>query len=101
VASAEAGHDELLAWARGLDPARIFAIEECWHVSGRLERHLLPAGERVVRVPPKMTAGAPASARTYGKSGGIDAACVARAALSALSREHAVPDRARRARAMP
>ncbi|MHB1342092.1 MAG: IS110 family RNA-guided transposase [Coriobacteriia bacterium] len=81
VASTESGHDELLSWARGLDPARVFAIEDCRHVSGRLERHPLPAGERVVRVPPKMMAGARASARTYGKSDGIDAACVARAAL--------------------
>lgn len=75
------GHDELLSWARGLGPDRYFAIEDCRHVSGRLERHLLPRGERVVRVPPKMMAGARASARTYGKSDPIDAACVARAAL--------------------
>lgn len=81
VACTDTGHDELLAWARRLDPARVFAIEDCRHVSGRLERHLIPAGERVVRVPPKMMAGARASTRTYGKSDGIDAACVARVAL--------------------
>ena len=75
------GHDELLVWARGLGPDRRFAIEDCRHVSGRLERHLLPRGERVVRVPPKMMAGARSSARTYGKSDPIDAAAVARAAL--------------------
>jgi transposase len=75
------GHDELLAWARGLDAKRRFAIEDCRHVSGRLERYLIPRGERVVRVPPKMMAGARSSARTYGKSDRIDAACVARAAL--------------------
>jgi len=75
------GHDELLRWARGLGETRIFAIEDCRHVSARLERHLLPAGERVVRVPPKMMAGARRSARTYGKSDPIDAQCVARVAL--------------------
>lgn len=75
------GHDELLAWARGLDPERYFSIGDCRHVSGRLERHLLGHGERVVRVPPKMMAGARSSARTYGKSDPIDAECVARAAL--------------------
>jgi transposase len=75
------GHDELLVWARGLGPERRFAIEDCRHVSGGLERHLLPRGERVVRVPPKMMAGARSSARAYGKSDPIDAACVARAAL--------------------
>ena len=75
------GHRELLAWARGLGDERRFAIEDCRHVSGRLERYLLPRGETVVRVPPKLMAGARASARTYGKSDGIDAECVARAAL--------------------
>jgi transposase len=88
VSTDAAGHDELLAWARALDPERRFAIEDCRHVSGRLERHLLPRGERVVRVPPKMMAGARDSARTYGKSDPIDAACVARAAL----REPGLPE---------
>lgn len=82
------GHDRLLAWARDLGPERYFAIEDCRHVSGRLERHLLGNGERVVRVPPKMMAGARSSARTYGKSDPIDAACVARAAL----REPGLPE---------
>ena len=76
-----AGHDELLVWARSLGPERRFAIEDCRHVSGGLERHLLPRGEHVVRVPPKMMARARSSARTHGKSDPIDAACVARAAL--------------------
>lgn len=81
VTSDGSGHDELLTWARALDAERCFAIEDCRHVSGRLERHLLPRGERVVRVPPKMMAGVRSSSRTYGKSDPIDAACVARAAL--------------------
>lgn len=81
------GHDDLLLWARSLGEKRIFAVEDCRHVSGRLERYLLPRGEVVVRVPPKMMAGARASARTYGKSDPIDAECVARAA----SREHDLP----------
>jgi transposase len=81
VACTKAGHDSLLIWARAMDTQRYFAIEDCRQVSGRLERHLLPRGERVVRVPPKMMAGARSSARTYGKSDPIDAECVARAAL--------------------
>lgn len=81
VAGDGPGHEELLTWARGLGVDRVFAIEDCRHVSGRLERHLIPRGERVVRVPPKMMAGARSSARSYGKSDGIDAECVARAAL--------------------
>lgn len=81
VACSADGHDELLVWAHRLGDGRVFAIEDCRHVSGRLERALLAAGEQVVRVPPKLMAGARASARTYGKSDPIDAACVARAAL--------------------
>jgi len=82
------GLDGLLTWARCLGPERYFAIEDCRHVSGRLERHLLGHSERVVRVPPKMMAGARSSARAYGKSDPIDAACVARAAL----REPGLPE---------
>jgi transposase len=76
-----AGRDALLTWARRLSSERHFAIEDCRHISGRLERHLLARGERVVRVPPKLMARSRSSARSYGKSDPIDAACVARAAL--------------------
>jgi len=75
------GHEQLLLWARGLGPERCFALEDCRHLTGRLERHLLPRGERLVRVPPKLMARARSSARSYGKSDPIDAAAVARAAL--------------------
>jgi transposase len=51
------------------------------HLSRRLERDLLTAGECVVRVPPKLMAHARDSARSYGKSDPIDALAVARAAL--------------------
>ena len=42
---------------------------------------MLAAGERIVRVPPKLMAHARDSARTFGKSDPIDALAVARAAL--------------------
>ena len=48
------GHEQLLAWARALDDERLWALEDCRHVSGSLERFLLARGERVVRVPPKL-----------------------------------------------
>jgi len=74
--------DDLLAWARGLeDPDRVWAIEDCRHVSGALERFLLARGERVVRVPPKLMAGARKSGRERGKSDPIDAVAIARAAI--------------------
>src|SRR5437763_4775151 len=73
--------DDLLRWARGVDADRVWAIEDCRHVSGALERFLLARGERVVRVPPKLMAGARQSTREPGKSDRIDAAAVARAAI--------------------
>ena len=75
------GHERLLEWARGLDVERVFALEDCRHVSGSLERFLIERGEKVVRVPPKMMAGARRSARVAGKSDPIDALAVAQAAL--------------------
>jgi transposase len=50
-------------------------------VSGALERFLLRRGERVVRVAPKLMAGARRSARERGKSDVIDAVAISRAAL--------------------
>lgn len=73
--------DDLLLWARGLDADRVWAIEDCRHVSGALERFLLGRGERVVRVAPQLTAGSRQWARQRGKSDVIDAVQIARAAL--------------------
>ena len=59
----------------------MWALEDCRHVSGSLERFLLARGERVVRVAPKLMAGARRSARERGKSDAIDAVAIARAAI--------------------
>ena len=75
------GFGELLRWARTLDSERVWAIEDCRHVSGAFERFLIARGERIVRVAPKHMAGARKSARQRGKSDSIDAFAVARAAL--------------------
>jgi transposase len=72
---------KLLRWARALAPERVWALEDCRHVSGAFERFLVARGERVVRVAPKHMAGARRSARERGKSDSIDAFSVARAAL--------------------
>jgi transposase len=74
-------HLALLVWANRYGGERLWAVEDCRHLSRRLERDLLGAGERVVRVPPKLMAHARAGARTYGKSDPIDALAVARAAV--------------------
>ena len=81
VPATGAGHERMLAWARELDGERVWAIEDCRHVSGKLERFLLGRGERVVRVPPKLMAGRRRNSRQAGKSDPIDALAVARAAL--------------------
>ena len=75
------GFDGLLRWARSLDGERVWALEDCRHVSGSLERFLIGRGERVLRIPTHLTAKARRSARQRGKSDAIDALGVARAAL--------------------
>src|SRR6476660_9210083 len=74
-------HLRLLKWAVGLTEERLWAIEDCRHLTRRLERDLIAAGESVVRVSPKLMAHVRDSARSYGKSDPIDALAVARAAL--------------------
>jgi transposase len=81
VAATSTGHLELVRWAESLDEERRFAAEDCRHLTRGLERDLLGAGERLVRVPPKLMAGMRRAARTRGKSDPIDALAVARAAL--------------------
>jgi hypothetical protein len=50
VQSGAKGAAGLLGWAHGLGDARVWAIEDCRHVSGSLERFLIERGERVLRV---------------------------------------------------
>jgi len=80
VSTASTGHLELLRWARRWRD-RTWALEDCRHLTRRLERDLLAAGETVLRVPPKLMAGTRRSNREPGKSDPIDALSVARAAL--------------------
>ncbi len=81
VSARQRSFDVLLAWARSHGAERVWAIEDCRHVSGALERFLLARGEAVVRVAPKLTGSARKSAREAGKSDLIDAVAIARAAL--------------------
>jgi transposase len=81
VAADEAGQLAAIRWARGLDAERVWAVEDCRHVSGRLEQALVGAGERVVRVAPKLMGASRRGERQPGKSDAIDAVAVARAAL--------------------
>lgn len=74
---------EALVWAARLDGERVWAIEDVRHVSARLERELIRHGQAVIRVPPRLMAGARPAGRLRGKSDPIDAAAVALAAIRA------------------
>src|SRR5688572_13236133 len=81
IKSEDAGHLAALRWARELDRERVWAIEDCRHVSRRLEQALVAAGERVIRVPAGLMGASRRGERTPGKSDQIDALAVARAVL--------------------
>lgn len=82
VPATPAGHGQALDWARAaFGGGRVWGIEDCRSMSAGLEAGLAAAGERVVRVPARLTARNRASARTRGKSDPIDALAVARAVL--------------------
>jgi transposase len=73
--------DGLIAWSAQLGRERLWAVQDCRHVTRALERRLLTAGEQLVRVPPKLTAPERRAGRARGKSDSIDALAAARAAL--------------------
>jgi transposase len=82
IAAGDAGSLDALRFAAGLDEVeRVWAIEDCRHVSARLERALLAAGERVIGVPAAMTSQARKVSRQAGKSDPIDARAVALAVV--------------------
>ena len=78
VPATSAGNLELVRWASQFGEHR-FAVEDCRHLSRRLERDFLAAGETLVRVTPKLMARTRRSARERGKSDPIDAMSIARA----------------------
>jgi transposase len=76
-----AGMLETLRWGRALGDRRVWALEDCRHVSGRLERFLVASGERVIRVPPTLMGASRRAEREPGKSDVIDARAVGRAVV--------------------
>jgi hypothetical protein len=62
-------HLDLLVWASRFGAERRWAVEDCRHLSRRLERDLLGAGQQVVRVPPKLMANARTAGRTLRQVG--------------------------------
>jgi transposase len=55
IPASEEGSLDALRFGIALGEQRVWAIEDCRHVSARLEAALIAAGERVVRVPAAMT----------------------------------------------
>lgn len=80
VAATSEGHLQAVEWAEAW-PERQWALEDCRHLTRRLESDLLSAGEAVVRVPTRLMASERRGTRTPGKSDPIDALAVARAAV--------------------
>ncbi|MFF3484131.1 transposase [Streptomyces sp. NPDC002701] len=80
VAARPVDHLKALAWLHGYGPVLV-AVEDCRHLTRWFEADLLNSGHAVVRVHPRLMAGARRSARERGKSDPIDAEAVARVAL--------------------
>jgi transposase len=74
------GHLRAVEWAKQWPQAR-FALEDCRHLTRRLEGDLLRAGYHVTRVHTRFMAAARRAGRQPGKSDPIDALAVAQAAL--------------------
>src|SRR4051812_47824917 len=75
------GFGALLAWGRELGGERVWALEDCRHVSGSFERFLIERGERVARIPTRLMADVRRGGRERGKSDSIDALAGARAGV--------------------
>ncbi|WP_407334937.1 transposase [Dietzia kunjamensis] len=80
VEARAAGHQKIMAWLEQFDGVCI-AVEDCRHLTRRLEADLLDTGHKVVRVHTRLMAGMRRSGRELGKSDPIDAEPVARVAL--------------------
>jgi transposase len=81
IAARDQGHLEALRWAHELDQEIVWAIEDCRDLSHHLEQALVAAGERVLRVAPKLMGTSRRGEREPGKSDQIDARAIARAVL--------------------
>jgi transposase len=80
VPATDEGHLQAVEWA-GQWPQVRFAVEDCRHLTRRLEGDLLRVGYRVARVPTQLMAAARRGGRRPGKSDPIDAEAVALAGL--------------------
>jgi len=87
--------EELVAWSKRVGRRRLWALEDCRHVTRGLERRLQQHRQRLVRVPPRLTAPERRRGRVRGKSDLIDALAIARAALREPVLDSPRPEEAR------
>ena len=87
--------EELLAWSKRVSRRRLWALEDCRHVTRGLEAMLQQHRQRLVRVPPRLTAPERRRGRARGKSDLIDALAIARAALREPGLDSPRPEEAR------
>jgi transposase len=87
--------EELVAWSKRVGRRRLWALEDCRHVTRGLERTLQRGRQRLVRVPPRLTAPERRRGRVRGKSDLIDALAIARAALREPLLDSPRPEEAR------
>jgi transposase len=76
IPASDNGALDAVRFAAGLGWDQVWAMEDCRHVSARLERALPAAGERVIRVPPALTGESRKASRVPGKSDPIDATVI-------------------------
>ena len=86
---------ELLSWSKRVGRRRLWALEDCRHVTRGLERRLQRERQQLVRVPPRLTAPERRRGRVRGKSDLIDALAIARAALREPVLDSPRPEEAR------
>ena len=79
IANTEAGHAELVGWARAVDAQRV-GIEGAGNYGRPAAEALIDAGAAVLEVPQQMTAAARRGRRTYTKTDPVDALEIARIA---------------------
>lgn len=77
-ANTPAGWQELTQWGRALAAERQWGSEGAWQYGRGLAQALVAAGERVVDVNPRLTAGERRAGRERGKTDPLDARSVAR-----------------------
>ena len=94
-ASETADGEELVSWSKRVGRRRLWALEDCRHVTRGFERALQRHRQRLVRVPPRLTAPERRRGRVRGKSDLIDALAIARAALREPRLDSPRPEEAR------